>query len=122
MRLRYDNHRCQMVFTSGPGKYLSIHASGSNYTWVGIPVVSAIAIPFANCMIKDLLGIPHGMVSYDMMALGYPGIQPSGKFMRDQEKMAHYDDCGPKDFRRDDEVEDFVKRARNWTIGTHRRK
>ena len=73
-------------------------------------------------MVKDLLGIPHGMESYDMMALGYPAIQPSGKFMRDQEKMVHYDDCGQKDFRSDDEVNDFVKRARNWTIGTHRRK
>ena len=42
--------------------------------------------------------------------------------MRDPEKMILYDDCGPEDFRLEGEVKDFVKRARNWTIGTHRRK
>jgi hypothetical protein len=62
------------------------------------------------------------MAPYDMLALGYPALQPSGKFMRETKKMIHYDDCGVEDFRSDDEVKDFVKRARNWTIGTHRRK
>jgi hypothetical protein len=42
--------------------------------------------------------------------------------MRDPEKMIHYDDSGEKDFRSDDEVKDFVKRARNWTVGTHSKK
>jgi hypothetical protein len=36
--------------------------------------------------------------------------------------MVHYDDCGQKDFRDENEVRDFVKRTRNWTIGTHSRK
>jgi nitroreductase len=122
MGLRYDEHRCPMVFTSGlASAFLYMHLAA---TTLGLASqwVSAIATPFAGCMAKDLLGIPHDMQTYDMMALGYPAIQSSDKFMRDQEKMIHYDDCGPKDFRSDDEVKDFVKRARNWTIGAHRRK
>jgi hypothetical protein len=73
-------------------------------------------------MVKDLLGIPHEMEPYDMMAVGYPALHPNPKLMRDTGKMVHYNDCGQKDFRSDDEVRDFVKRARNWTIGTHTRK
>jgi nitroreductase len=122
MGLRYDEHRCPMVFTSGlAGAFLYMHLAA---TTLGLASqwVSAIATPFASCMAKDLLGIPHGMQTYDMMALGYPAIQSSDKFMRDQEKMIHHDNCEPKDFRSDDEVKDFVKRARNWTIGAHRRK
>jgi hypothetical protein len=42
--------------------------------------------------------------------------------MRDPKRMVHYDDCGQTDFRNENEVKDFVKRARNWTIGTHSRK
>lgn len=121
MGLRYDKHRCQMVFTSGlSNAFLYMHLAA---TTLGLASqwVSAIAVPFASCMVKDLLGIPHWMEPYDMMALGYPAIQPSDKFMRDPEKMVHYDDCGPEDFRSDEEVKDFIKRARNWTIGTHRR-
>jgi len=68
------------------------------------------------------LGIPAEMKTYDMMALGYPALQPSGKFIRDTENMVHYDHCGLEDFRSDDEVKDFVKRARNWNIGSHSRK
>ena len=122
MGLRYDKHRCQTVFTSSlASAFLYMHLAA---TTLGLASqwVSAISTSFASCMVKDLLEIPHEMEPYDMMALGYPAIQPSDKFMRDQEKMIHYDDCGPKDFRSDDEVKDYVKKARNWTIGTHRRK
>ena len=122
MGLRYDKHRCQMVFTSGlASAFLYMHLAA---TTLGLASqwVSSIAIPYTSCMVKDLLGIPHFMELCDMMALGYPAIEPSGKFMRDPAEMVHYDDCGPEDFRSDDEVEDFVKRARSWTIGTHRRK
>lgn len=74
---------------------------------------------------RDDLCIPGGPRSflpeaYDMMALGYPAIEPSGKLMGDRAKI-HHDDCGRDDFRSDHEVEDFIKRARNWTIGTRRR-
>jgi hypothetical protein len=84
--------------------------------------VSAVTTPFAHCMVKDLLGIPNELVPFDMMALGYPALRPSDKYMRDPKKMVHYDDCGIESFRSDQAVQDFVKRARNWTIGTHHRK
>jgi len=122
MGLRYDPNRCNSIFTSGlANAFLYMHLAA---TTLGLASqwVSPITTPFASCMIKDLLGIPVEMETYDMMAIGYPALHPRAKFMRDPKKMVHYDDCSQEDFRNDSEVKDFIKRARNWTIGTHSRK
>jgi nitroreductase len=122
MGLRYDSNRCHLVFTSSlANAFLYMHLAAATMD-LASQWVSAITTPFASCMVKDLLGIPADMQPYDMLALGYPALKPGGKFMRDPKMMIHYDDCGPEDFRLEDEVKDFVKKARNWTIGTHRRK
>lgn len=116
-----------------PDRYQTIVISGLAHAFVYMTLAaaslglasqwnSAITTPYAHCMTKKLLGIPEALEAYDMMALGYPNIKPSGKYMRDLHDMIHYDDCGADDFRSDAEVRDFVKRARNWTIGTHSRK
>lgn len=122
MGVRYDSNRHNLIFTSGLANaflYMHLAAAAMN---LATQWISAITTPFAACMVKDLLGIPTEMVPYDMLALGYPAIKPSGKFMRDMKNMVHFDDCGEEDFRSDDEVKDFITRARNWTIGTHSRK
>ncbi len=122
MGVRYDSNRCRLIFISGlASAFLYMHLAA---TTLGLASqwVSTITTPFASCMVKDLLGIPNEMEPYDMMALGYPALRPNPKLMRGTGKMVHYDNCGQKDFRSDGEVKDFVKRARNWTIGTHTRK
>ncbi len=73
-------------------------------------------------MIEDLLGIPSELEVFDMIALGYPAIDPNRKLMREPDEMIHCDDCGKDDFRDMSEVRYFVKHARNWTIGAHRGK
>jgi nitroreductase len=122
MGVRYDSNRCSLIFTSGlASTFLYMHLAA---TTLGLASqwVSAITTPFASVMTKHLLGIPPEMETFDMIALGYPALQPSGKLMRDLKKMIHYDDCGPEDFRNDEEVKDFVKQARKWTVGSHKRK
>ncbi|MFH1487809.1 MAG: nitroreductase family protein, partial [Pseudomonadota bacterium] len=122
MGLRYTPDRLNTVFIGGlSSAFLYMHLAA---TTLGLASqwVSTISTPLAHCMVKDLLGIPKTMDPYDMMALGYPAMTPSDKFMRDPKKMVHHDYCGTKDFRSDKEVRDFVKRARNWTIGAHRKK
>jgi hypothetical protein len=69
-------------------------------------------------MIKDLLGIPEPVEIYDMMLLGYPAATARPKFLRPKEKMVHYDDCGPDDFRTDEEVREFIRKTRAWVHGT----
>ena len=56
-----------------------------------------------------------------MMAVGYPASKPRPKLMRAKAKMVHYDYCGTEDFRTDEEVNDFIRRTRNWVIATMRR-
>jgi nitroreductase len=121
MGVRYDSNRYHLIFTSSlASTFLYMHLAA---TTLGLASqwVSAISTPLAACMVKNLLGVPTELEPYDMMALGYPAIQPSEKFMRNVKRMVHYDDCGLEDFRTDEEVKDFIIRARNWTIGTHRR-
>jgi hypothetical protein len=57
-----------------------------------------------------------------MLAVGYQGFKPRPKLLRNKAKMVHYDDCGPESFRTDEEVKDFIRRARAWNIGTEKRK
>ena len=122
MSLRYDPNRCQSIFTSGlASAFLCMHLAAATLG-LASQWVSAITSPFVSCLVKDLLGIPAEMEPYDMMAIGYPALHPNEKFMRDPKKMVHYDDCGQESFRNEDEVKDFVKRARNWTIAEHSRK
>ena len=58
-----------MVCTSGlANSFLYLHLAA---TKLGLASqwISAIAVPFVGCMVKDLLGIPQVMETYDMMVL-----------------------------------------------------
>ena len=75
--------------------------------------VSAVTQPMVHCLIKQLLGIPMELQIYDMMVLGYPNMEPKPKPMRTREEIVHYDFCGENDFRKDEEVKDFIYKVRN---------
>ena len=82
---------------------------------------SNVAFEPAHSNIKKLLGIPNELIAFDMIVLGYPDAVPRPKLLRPLEKMLHFDDCGIEDFRTVEEVHDFGKRTKAWTIGQHRR-
>ena len=122
MGVRYSLRRRDIIFISSlANAFLYMHLAA---TTLGLASqwVSLVTMPYVHCMVKDLLGIPHELEVYDMIALGYPAIKPPGKLLRDPSKMVHYDNSGMEDYRTDEEVKDFIKRARNWTIGTHKRR
>jgi nitroreductase len=118
----YDAERRQTIFASSLANtylYMSLAATtlGLANEWV-----SSVATAYPQCMVKDLLGIPPELEIYDMMALGYPAYRlTSRKLLRDKGKMVHNDYCGPDAFRTDEEVNDFIRRARVWTTTNHRR-
>lgn len=80
-----------------------------------------VAFEPSQTEIKELLGIPKELIAYDMLLLGYPDAVPRPKLMRPIEKMIHFDDCGTSDFRTTEEVHDFAKKTKAWTIGQHHR-
>ena len=83
--------------------------------------VSVVHEPFIHLMLKSILNVPEEFEVYDMMALGYPALRPRGKLMRSTEKMVHYDRCSADEFRTDEEIQDYIRRARTWNISTHGR-
>ena len=120
--MRYDAERQRTIFVSSLANaylYMSLAATtlGLANEWV-----SVVATAYSHCLVKDLLGIPPEYEIYDMMALGYPAYQlTSRKLMRDKGRMVHCDRSDDSEFRTDEEVNDFIKRARIWTTANHRR-
>jgi nitroreductase len=122
MGVQYDSHRRWLIHQSGlTNAFLYLHLAA---TTLGLASqwYSAVQTPYAACMIKDLLGIPEALEIYDMMVLGYPAIKPPGKFLRPLEEVVHWNHCAPDAYRSDAQVRRYVKKARGWTIGTHRRR
>jgi len=83
--------------------------------------VSSIGNPFAQSLIKDLLGIPSGLVLYDMLAVGYPAAEPTPRFMRAKEELVHYDYFDKTKFRTDKRVSAFLKKNKTWLTARTRR-
>jgi nitroreductase len=121
MTIRYSPHERESIFNSSlSGAFLYMHLAA---TTLGLASqwVTDVRVPSVHCLLKNLLGIPEALGIYDMIALGYPGSEPRKKLLRAKEKMIHYDSCCKEDFRTDEEVKDFIRRTRTWTISTIRR-
>ena len=120
--MRYDAERLRTIYISSLANaylYMSLAADtlGLASEWV-----SSVATAYPHCLMKDLLNIPPEYEIYDMMALGYPAYKlTSKKLMRDKDRMVHFDCSDVGDFRTDEEVNDFIRRARTWTTANHRR-
>ncbi|MCF8025456.1 MAG: nitroreductase family protein [Desulfobacteraceae bacterium] len=121
MGVRYEYHRKQIIHTSGLAHAFVYMTLAATALGLAAQWISSVQTAYAHTVIKKLLDIPPALEVYDMLALGYPAIKPSEKFIRDLEEMVHYDDCGQEDFRSDEQVKDFVKKARSWNIGVHQR-
>ena len=121
MYIREDEGLRQMIYYSGlANAFLYMHLAAATLG-IGTQWVSITHTGYLQSMIKQLLGIPSELEVFDMIALGYPEMEPRPKLMRNREEMIHYDDCGPDDFRSNEDAMEFVKRARNWNIGSHSR-
>jgi nitroreductase len=122
MGVRFDVHRCESIFISSlANAFLYMHIAAGTLG-LASQWVSAVATPYAHCMIKDLLGIRKQLEIYDMLAVGYPAVQLKPKLMRDKDRIVHFDYCGPEAFRTDEEVRENIRKSRTWTIASHKRK
>ena len=70
--------------------------------------ITTVALPFVKCQIKALLGIPEEIDVYDMMAIGYPNMEPPSRLVRDREEMIHYDYYDKAKYKTDEKVNDFI--------------
>jgi nitroreductase len=80
---------------------------------------TATSRPEAERAIREIIGIPDALTIYDMMVVGYAAVPPSPKIVRDLGEMVHYDNCGVKDFRTDEEVISYAEKTKAWCISQH---
>ena len=105
--VRTSDEKWNAVFISSLAIAFQHMALAATSLGLGSQWVSAVGIPSVTEKIRDILGIPPEMRIYDMLTLGHPGMAPPPKAMRPRQEMIHYDACGVKDFRTDDEVRAF---------------
>jgi nitroreductase len=118
MGVRYDEHRLDIIFTSSLANAFMYMHMAACCLGLAAQRLSSVTTPYAQCMIKSLLGIGEEFEIYDALVLGYPSEKPKPKLMRDKDKMIHFDYCGSKAFRTDDEVRDYIRQARIWTMAS----
>jgi len=105
--VRTDEKKWVTVFTSSLAIAFQYMALAATSLGLGSQWVSSVNIPSVSDQIKKMLGIPKEMEIYDMMALGYPGMEPIEKKVRSRDEIIHYDDCGETDFRTNEEIKAF---------------
>jgi nitroreductase len=121
MYIRCDESTRKMIYYSSlANAFIYMHLAAASLG-IGAQWVSITHTGYVQAMIKKFMEIPSELEIFDMIVLGYPEMTPRKKLMRNRDEMIHYDDCGPDDYRSHDEVMEFVKRARNWNIGSHSR-
>jgi nitroreductase len=121
MSMRYNAARQEYVFTAGLSNALLYMHMAASVLGLASQWISGVASPYLHCLIKDLLGIPEQLQVYDMLAVGHPAVRPRPKLLRDASEIVHHDYCGPQAFRSDEEVRDWVRKARAWTMASHAR-
>ncbi|GAH33777.1 unnamed protein product [marine sediment metagenome] len=70
--------------------------------------VSTIASPYVQSLTKDLLGIPKELEIYDMLAVGYPDMEPKPRLMRAQEEIVHYNGYDKTKYRTDQDIKEYI--------------
>lgn len=119
MGVQCDSHRKRLIYQSSLSNAFTYMHLAAASLGLAAQWYSAVQTPASACLIKDYLNIPPFFDLYDMMVLGYPAVTPPKKYLRKQEEMVHWDKPAENSFRTDDEVKDFVKKARSWVMGCH---
>ena len=69
--------------------------------------------------VREILGLPDYLRTYDMMAVGYPAESPIPKELRDVRDMIHYDACGPDAFRTPEQLAADTRKFTDWCVRAH---
>jgi len=121
MPVRFTYQQREPIFTSSLASAFLCMTLAATTLGLASQWQSTVQVPLVDCLLRDLLGIPEELEVYDMMVVGYPASKPRPKLMRAKKEMVHYDYCGKEDFRKDEEVKDFVRRTRTWAMAAIRR-
>jgi nitroreductase len=79
------------MFYSSLGNAFLYMAMAVTALGLGAQWVSRVANPSVNGGIKELLGIPSSWEIFDMLAVGYPDVEPKPRAMKSFEEVVHND-------------------------------
>jgi nitroreductase len=101
--IRGDSH-----FASGLASAFLYMSLAATTLGLGSQWVSAVGHPYVKCLLGEILGIPEKLKIYDMLALGYPGSQPKGRFVRETVDMVHYGQYDRTKYKSDTEMRNYI--------------
>lgn len=70
--------------------------------------VSAVGSPYVQSLTKNLLGIPREMEIYDMLAVGYPDMEPRPRLVRNRQDIVHHDYYDQAKYPTEQAVKEFL--------------
>ncbi len=111
-------------FASGlANAFLYMHLAASSLG-LGSQWVSSTNHPVPQVLIKQLLGIPEGLMIYDMMPVGYPSPKPPElrrvRARRKAEEMVHLDQYDMSRYRTGEDIKAFVMKVHGVERGLAR--
>lgn len=113
------NARVTSIYNSSlAGAFLYMHLAAASLG-LASQWYSAASSPATERAIRGIIGIPESLTVYDMMVLGYPAASPGLKELRPFGEVVHYNDCGPQDFRTDEQVIAGAEKTYAWCMGEH---
>jgi nitroreductase len=87
--------------------FLYMHLAAASLR-LGSQWLSATAGPYAQVMLKDMLGIPEELHIYETMVLGYPDEKPRPRMVRERDEMVHSERYDKIRFRTDAQIKNFI--------------
>jgi len=84
MLRRYNYELRQQAYFLGLASATLLMHLAATSLGLGSQWVSGVTWPYVHCSLKPLLGIPHHMDAYDMMAVGFFRVQTSRQIITRQ--------------------------------------
>ncbi len=104
--------RGESHFTTGLASCFLYMTLAATTLGLGGQWVSGIALTHVQVFVKELLKVPKQIEFYDMLAVGYPDMQPRPRLVRERQEMVHYDGYDMSKFRTDEQIRDFLVRLK----------
>jgi nitroreductase len=79
---------------------------------LGSQWITGTAGPYAQIILKQILGIPKELIIYDTMALGYPAEEPQPRPIRNRDDVVHNESYDVSKYRTQEQVNSYIKKIR----------
>ncbi len=122
MNARYSKQKGDSIFESSLSNafmylWLAVHSLG-----LAAQPVSAVKSERVQGLVKHLLGLPDFIYVYELLAVGYSGLEegPPAKLMRHLHEVVHVGRPGDEEFLSDEELRKQIRKLRMGNVARHR--